>query len=163
MKYKRLITKSLLILMLLLMLLIVSSRWYNPKYSQAHSLGIIKGQFTECSENPNCVSSQTTQNSKRILPIETGDPSTLAWSTLREVIGEMPQAVLISEDKNYRHYQFTSSLMGFIDDVELQFDGNNKQIQVKSASRIGHSDLGANRNRIELLRKSLADALSLKK
>jgi len=50
--------------------------------------------------------------------------------------------------------------MGFIDDVELLFVRTEQLIQVKSASRVGKSDLGANRKRVELLRDSLNKALS---
>ena len=79
---------------------------------------------------------------------------------LSKVVGEMPQAILITEYERYRHYQFTSPLMGFIDDVELLFDPTKKQVQVKSASRVGKSDMGANRSRVELLRERLEAAMS---
>ena len=153
-------TISLVVLAALIMLIIFGSRWYSAKYSHAKSLGLEQGQLIECGKSPNCVSSQTTQSSKRIAPINASDTPELAWLMLRDAVETMPQALLITENETYRHYQFTTPLMGFIDDVELLFVRTEQLIQVKSASRVGESDLGANRKRVELLRDSLNKALS---
>jgi uncharacterized protein (DUF1499 family) len=160
MNYKRVMITSLTVLMVLMMSTILGSRWYSTEYSRPHSIGLVKGRLTECSQSPNCVSSQTTQNAKRIAPISTSATPELAWLMLRNVVGNMPQAKLITEDERYRHYQFTSPLMGFIDDIELLFDHTTKQIHVKSASRVGKSDIGANLNRVMLLREHLTAAIS---
>jgi len=162
MKYNWLIIISLVILITLIASTILGSRWYNAEYSSAKTLGLIQGQLTECSKNPNCVSSQTTQRSKYIAPINASDTPELTWLMLRDVVDNMPQALLITENEIYRHYQFTTPLMGFIDDVELVFDRTENLIHVKSASRVGQSDMGANRNRVALLRESLDEALSRK-
>ena len=161
MRYNWLII-SLAALIALMMSTIVGSRWYNAEYSQAKSLGLKQGQLTECSKSPNCVSSQTTKRSKYIEPIDANDTPELTWLMLRDVVEKMPQASLITENENYRHYQFTTPLMGFIDDVELLFNRTEKLIQVKSASRVGQSDMGTNRKRVTLLRKNLDEALSRK-
>ena len=50
----------------------------------------------------------------------------------------------------YLYAEFATPLMGFVDDVEFYCDG--KVIQVRSASRLGYSDLGVNRKRIEEIR-----------
>lgn len=160
MKHKRLVIVSLVTLMVLVMVTIICSRWYSAEYSHPQGLGLVNGGFSECGSNPNCVSSQTTQKKKYIAPLNTHDTEELAWLMLSEVVGEMPQAILITEYERYRHYQFTSPLMGFIDDVELLFDPTKKQVQVKSASRVGKSDMGANRSRVELLRERLEAAMS---
>jgi len=57
---------------------------------------------------------------------------------------------VIAEKENYLYAEFRSKLLGYVDDVELFFDGN--AIQVRSASRLGRRDFGVNRNRIERLR-----------
>ena len=155
-----LVTISLVVLTALIMLIIFGSRWYSAKYAHAKSLGLEQGQLIECGKSPNCVSSQTAQSSKRIAPINAGDTPELTWLMLRDLVETMPQASLITESETYRHYQFTTPLMGFIDDVELLFVCTEQLIQVKSASRVGESDLGANRKRVKLLRDSLNKALS---
>ena len=154
------VTISLVVLTALIMLIIFGSRWYSAKYAHAKSLGLEQGQLIECGKSPNCVSSQTAQSSKRIAPINASDTPELTWLMLRDLVETMPQASLITESETYRHYQFTTPLMGFIDDVELLFVYREQLIQVKSASRVGESDLGANRKRVESLRDALNKALS---
>ena len=155
-------TISLIVLIALIMLIIFGSRWYNTEYAHAKNLGLSKGQLIKCGKNPNCVSSQTTQRSMRIAPINASDTPELTWLMLRDLVETIPQAILISGNESYRHYQFTTPLMGFIDDVELLFDRKKQLIQVKSASRVGQSDFGANRERVELLREVLNKARSSK-
>ena len=98
----------------------------------------------------------------RIAPINASDTPELTWLMLRDLVETIPQAILITENETYRHYQFTTPLMGFIDDVELLYDRKKQLIQVKSASRVGQSDFGANRKRVELLREVLNKARSPK-
>jgi uncharacterized protein (DUF1499 family) len=51
--------------------------------------------------------------------------------------------------------------MRFVDDVEFLFDDTNKKIHVRSASRVGYSDMGVNRKRVEELRKLLNERLKI--
>ena len=67
-------------------------------------------------------------------------------------------AKLITSAPDYLYAQYTTPLMKFVDDVEFWFDPNANVIQVRSASRLGESDLGANRKRIEAVRAALATA-----
>ncbi|MBD0265996.1 MAG: DUF1499 domain-containing protein, partial [Tolypothrix sp. Co-bin9] len=61
------------------------------------------------------------------------------------------------ESNDYLYAEFKSALMGFVDDVEFYLDPKAKVIQVRSASRLGQSDLGVNRKRIETIRAKLAE------
>jgi uncharacterized protein (DUF1499 family) len=65
----------------------------------------------------------------------------------------MPQAVIVTDDGNYIHAEFTSRLMGFVDDVEFLADPASDQVHVRSASRLGHSDLGVNGERVKMIRE----------
>jgi len=65
---------------------------------------------------------------------------------LKTVIQAMKKTKIITENKNYLYAEFTSAIMGFVD-VEFYLDEGAKVIQVRSASRLGQSDLG-NRKRI---------------
>jgi uncharacterized protein (DUF1499 family) len=58
---------------------------------------------------------------------------------------------------DYLHVVFTSTIMRYRDDVEFILFADDGQIAVRSASRVGHSDLGVNRERIEDIRRQLAD------
>jgi uncharacterized protein (DUF1499 family) len=72
----------------------------------------------------------------------------------------MKKTQIITEDKNYLYAEFTSAIMGFVDDVEFYLDEDAKLIQVRSASRLGKSDLGVNRKRIETIRTKLKELVS---
>ena len=74
---------------------------------------------------------------------------------MRTAVTAMPGAQIISEQDQYLYAEFTSRLMGFVDDVEFLADPAAGLVHVRSASRLGHSDLGVNRKRIEDLRSSL--------
>ncbi len=68
----------------------------------------------------------------------------------------MERTSIVSETDNYLYAEFTSKLMGYVDDVEFYFDPSTPgQIQVRSASRLGQSDLGVNRSRVEAIRAAL--------
>ena len=51
---------------------------------------------------------------------------------------------------------FISRLMRFRDDVEFLLDREARVFHVRSASRVGYSDLGANAARVERLRALLS-------
>jgi uncharacterized protein (DUF1499 family) len=60
---------------------------------------------------------------------------------------------VIREDGNYLYAEYKSALLGYVDDVELLLDEKAALVHVRSASRLGRSDFGVNRKRIEELRR----------
>jgi uncharacterized protein (DUF1499 family) len=118
------------------------------------NIGINNGQLTTCPATPNCVNSQTpvSDGEHSIKPIEIGGDIAARMADLKLAIKSMPRSTIIKETNNYLYVEFTSQLMGFVDDVEFYFDSDGKSIQVRSASRLGESDLGVNRQRIEAIR-----------
>jgi uncharacterized protein (DUF1499 family) len=67
----------------------------------------------------------------------------------------MPRVTVVASDKGYLHAEFRSRLFGYVDDFEARWDAGSRCIQVRSASRSGHSDLGVNRRRVESIRAAL--------
>ena len=67
---------------------------------------------------------------------------------------------LVEEDESYLHYEFTSLLLRFVDDVEFLFDDEAKTIHFRSASRTGYGDLGVNRKRMEQVRALVEQSCS---
>ncbi len=63
-----------------------------------------------------------------------------------------PTACRRCEEEAYWHVEFRSRVFRFVDDVEFLFGPAGRQIHVRSASRVGYSDFGANRRRIEEIR-----------
>jgi uncharacterized protein (DUF1499 family) len=59
-------------------------------------------------------------------------------------------------ESGFARLEFRSRLLGFVDDVELECAGAD--VQVRSCSRVGYWDLGANRRRVEALRRGLGAA-----
>jgi uncharacterized protein (DUF1499 family) len=113
-------------------------------------LGIFDERLTACPDKPNCVSS-----------FEDGDHFIAAIDTklgldeVKSKILTMENTKLISQKENYLHFTFASSLFKFVDDLEILKDGD--KLHIRSASRVGYSDLGANRKRVEKLRDILTN------
>ncbi|NRA39487.1 MAG: DUF1499 domain-containing protein [Planctomycetes bacterium] len=62
---------------------------------------------------------------------------------------------LARETETLLHFEVSSDLWGFVDDVHFEFDALSQQVYMSSQSRIGKSDFGANRKRLENLRSLL--------
>ena len=82
-----------------------------------------------------------------------------AKESLKAIIQAMSRTKLVEEDESYLHYEFTSLLLRFVDDVEFLFDDESKTLHFRSASRTGYSDLGVNRKRMEEIRSLVIDKL----
>jgi uncharacterized protein (DUF1499 family) len=87
-----------------------------------------------------------------IAPIVFRGSALEALAATRKVLEGMQGSRIVRHDANYLYAEFTSKLMGFVDDVEFTFDENAGAIQVRSASRLGRRDFGVNRARIESIR-----------
>ena len=124
-------------------------------------VGLRDGKLSECPDSPNCVSSQTQMKGHTIEPLSYKGSLSEAKQALLSVITSLPRTKIIVDNDRYIHVTFTSHLMRFVDDVEFLFDDTNKQIHVRSASRVGYSDMGVNRKRVENLRKLLNDRLKM--
>ena len=105
-----------------------------------------------CPSSPNCVSTQAQDAGHAIPPIRYRKSRVEAKEALKEVIRSLPRMKLVEEDEAYLHYEATSLLLRFVDDVEFLFDDETKTIHFRSASRTGYGDLGVNRKRMEQVR-----------
>jgi uncharacterized protein (DUF1499 family) len=106
-----------------------------------------------CPDKPNCVSSQATDDRHRIEPLQfTGEPAD-AWARLKTILQAQPRTRIVSEQDGYLRAECTSRLFRFVDDVEFALRGRQGVIDVRSASRLGYSDFGVNRRRVERLRE----------
>src|SRR5512139_738853 len=104
--------------------------------------------LSPCPSSPNCVSTQATDEGHAIHPFLYKKARTEAKEALKAVIATLPRTKLVDEDESYLHYEFTSLLFRFVDDVEFLFDETTKTVHFRSASRTGYSDLGVNRQRM---------------
>ncbi|NEO18524.1 MAG: DUF1499 domain-containing protein [Moorea sp. SIO4A5] len=124
---------------------------------QPTNIGIqSSGQLAPCPNTPNCVSSYSQDAEHGIEPLAYNSTPTEAMAKLKIVIENLERTQVIEEKDNYLYAQFTTPLMGFVDDVEFLLDDSAKVIHVRSASRLGKSDLGVNRKRVEIIRAKLS-------
>ena len=119
------------------------------------NLGVHNGKLAPCPASPNCVSSQGSDREHSIEPLRyTGSPGE-AMDRLKKIVISMKRSRIITETGSYIHAEYTSALFRFVDDVEFFLDERAAVIQVRSSSRIGYSDLGVNRKRIEDIRAAM--------
>ncbi|KNC86168.1 hypothetical protein SARC_01694 [Sphaeroforma arctica JP610] len=110
-------------------------------------------------KTPNCVSSMCPAADKQhfIEPIAFTQETTVdALAHLASVIGQKGHLVAKTATKSYQHYTYTTYIMKFVDDVEFLADAEAKVLHVRAASRVGRSDFGVNRKRVEAIRKAFS-------
>ncbi len=129
-------------------------------------IGVREGRLKPPAMTPNSVSSQADlypdhpmKQAAQIAPLPLTGDMAAPLDPVRVVVGKMSGAEVIRSEPTYLYVQFTTRLMKYVDDVEFWFDPAAKVIHVRSASRIGRSDLGVNRKRVEAIRFHLAGAL----
>jgi uncharacterized protein (DUF1499 family) len=120
--------------------------------------GLVQGAFLPCPDTPNCVSSLAESGPAAILPFDyTGSSREEALNRLVCLLESEPRCRIINVEElgngsMYVHAEFRSAFFRFVDDVEFLLPAGEPLIQVKSASRLGYSDMGVNRQRVERLR-----------
>lgn len=114
------------------------------------------GVIPPCSSNPNCVSTEVdTQHRAYIKPIA----APTDFARVEEHVKALGGQITNSSDKHIQA-EFRSRLFRFVDDMMIKIDDDNKLLRVHSASRVGKSDLGANRKRVEALRQLVRGSVS---
>ena len=121
------------------------------------NLGVNNGKLANSPKSPNCVSSQTepADTVHYIEPLTYTSTPEQALTNLKTVIESLPRTKIITETDNYLYAEFKTALMGYVDDVEFYIERDTQKIHVRSASRLGQSDLGVNRKRVETIREKL--------
>ena len=123
--------------------------------------GLVEGMLPKCPNKPNCVCSEHKDDADHYI-----DPIIIPqnikfdiFSLVKNVIQDMGGNVQVESD-NYLAATFTSAIFKFVDDLEIRVDLTQKVIHIRSASRVGHSDMGVNRKRAELLKKLFNNKVS---
>jgi uncharacterized protein (DUF1499 family) len=120
-------------------------------------LGVKNGNLKAPPSSPNAVSSQATDG-HQIAPLAYNGSREQAMKALKAIVESTPNTRIVETKPDYLYAEYASALIGFVDDVEFYFPPNGKIIHERSASRLGYSDLGVNRKRIEAIRARLAQA-----
>jgi uncharacterized protein (DUF1499 family) len=116
------------------------------------NLGVKSGKLAATVNKPNNVSSQAdpADRAHHVAPLAFSGAPAAAMAKLKGVIEGLPLTRVVESRGDYLYAEFSTKLMGYVDDVEFYCDG--KAIQVRSASRLGYSDMGVNRKRVEAIR-----------
>ena len=117
------------------------------------NLGVTDGQLAKCPDTPNCVSSQSDSPDHQMPPLKYDGTRENTIAKLKSALKSLPRVKVVEEHENYLRAEATSRFFGFVDDVEFFLDDAEKVVHFRSASRVGRSDLGVNRKRMEELRK----------
>jgi len=123
--------------------------------SESGASGALPIALIECPDRPNCVSSVTTDSSKRVAAFEVKGQDVAIFQAQLEQILALDGGVVKDKRDGYLWATYTSSVFRFVDDIEWLYDLERDQFDVRSASRTGYSDLGVNKKRVERLRIAL--------
>ncbi|MBE0582420.1 MAG: DUF1499 domain-containing protein [Desulfofustis sp.] len=119
-----------------------------------NDLGVRDGRLADCPASPNCVSSQLDDRRHHIEPFTFPDAPEQAFPRLEQLLAERRDTTIVTRRPGYLRVEFRTTL--FVDDGEFLLDGRRRVIDVRSASRLGYSDLGKNRSRLEEIRREFA-------
>ena len=123
-------------------------------------LGVKDGKLKPPSRTPNSVSSQAmlwpdgdyASNYAQIEPLALRGDAATAMTKLRTLVAAWPGARIVEERPDYLRAEFSTRWLRFVDDAEFWLDPAGRVIHVRSSSRLGRKDFGANRARIEAIR-----------
>jgi peptide-methionine (R)-S-oxide reductase len=105
------------------------------------------------------VSTNAADEGHGIEPLPLADSPQHTIELLTAAVGALPGSRSVLTKENYLHFEVRSPWLGFVDDVEFLIDMDQNVVQARSASRVGRSDFGVNRKRMEEIRRRYEAAL----
>jgi len=125
------------------------------------SIGVHNGKLSELKKSENGVSSQTTQDSKKVEALVFNGDVAETKQALIEAFDEYGTYEININAENYIHVIFISETMKFKDDLEILIDIENNLVHYKSQSRVGYSDMGVNLERYNKINKYYTKRLEI--
>jgi len=109
--------------------------------------GLVDGKLVEPGMKPNVVCSEVgVQPERAVAPLQ----ASLAEAEAAVIA---TGGTITAKTDSYIAATYMSKLFKFVDDVELRADGD--VVHIRSGSRVGYSDNGVNRKRVETIRAYL--------
>lgn len=118
--------------------------------------GVTDSRLGTCGTSPNCVSSAELRKAYRVPALAYEGSAAEAREGILKVLQAWPRTTIVRAGDYYILAECRSRWLGFVDDLEIFIDEKEERIQFRSASRVGYSDFGANRKRIQKLVDSLS-------
>jgi len=152
---RKILRITLIVVAILTAVVLVRFAMLGNGSKEGKAPGLVSGSLSPCPDKPNCVCSESGEDAAHhIAPLDfSGVPAQKAFGELLQIIEELGGEVVVANDE-YIAATFSSALFGFVDDVEYRLEPTQKRIQIRSASRVGHSDMGVNRKRAEAMTRS---------
>ncbi len=116
-------------------------------------LGVRNGRLAPCPASPNCVSTQAETQQHWMAPLRPAEGEDQPVARIAGIVRGLRGATVVQQSETYLRAEFRSLIFRFCDDVEFFHDVAQGHIHFRSASRVGHSDLGVNRKRMEEIRR----------
>ena len=139
-----------------LLIILSSSLLFGACSNNAIINPIKPEQLADCPATPNCVSSNQ-QGFQNIEPLHIKIPDKNCWEEIVKTVSELPRTTVIINIDGYLKAEVRTLIFRFTDDLELLLAADGKTVHIRSASRLGYSDMGTNGRRIVQLRKILKD------
>jgi len=119
------------------------------------NVGLIAGKLRDCPDAPNCVCSECTHNPIEAIHFSAHDKAQ-RWQQHLDAITYLGGKIKKKTDQ-YMWATFRTPVFRFVDDIELRLDDAAQCIQIRSASRVGHSDFGVNLRRAKQIQQRVFD------
>ncbi len=161
-----------LLITLLFFLTGVSAYFFYLGYKshKGNPPGLHNARLSPCPDKPNCICTEYPDDSSHFTDALQYDETQYdeknadaivqsIRAAIKETGGQLLNADNINRNSTYISAIYVSSLFKFVDDFEIRIDPESKRIHIRSASRVGHSDMGTNLKRITTFKKSLAGFL----
>ncbi len=148
--------RILISLAVVIVLIVGASTMLSILSGKPTNLGVTDGRLAVCPASPNCVSTQAEDANHRMEPIPFIGSADDAMQRIKDLVATMPRTKIVTVDGNYLHVEFRSAFFRFVDDVEFLIDPKEQVIHFRSASRVGYSDMGVNRRRMERIREAIS-------
>ena len=113
------------------------------------ALGVSNGTLSPLNGKPNAVSTQTDQKALKMDPLPFKETLADSKFQVMRILQSLDRVKVVKETPDYIHAVFSSKVFRFKDDVEFYFDESSRLVHFRSASRVGYSDWGVNRKRME--------------
>jgi uncharacterized protein (DUF1499 family) len=151
---RRITVWSAIALATLIVLFIITLAVRSSMAKRPTNLGLLDGQLRPCPASPNCVCTENADAGHSIEPLSFEGSPAESLDKLKSVIKGFPRTTVVTAGDNYLHVEFKSLVFRFVDDVEFVVEPESKRIGFRSASRVGYSDFGVNRRRMEEIRSA---------
>ncbi len=119
------------------------------------NIGMQDSKLKPCPASPNCVSTETSDSKHQIAPFKIKGSPLVFWQKLEQQLELLPKTKIITVTDTYLHVECRSKFFSFVDDLEFLLRTDTGVVEIRSAARLGYSDLGVNRQRLEGLRSTL--------